>query len=108
MAISRQREYSADATGAAPMGGGVTGVASAWRANIPMLIIGGQGPHALCDKGSLQDMNHVDLMRPITKWAHTIPTVDKVQESVRKAARKVQERKRQLDAEVAQFLQQPS
>src|ERR671934_13986 len=31
----------------------VTGVASAWRANIPMLIIGGQGPHALCDKGSL-------------------------------------------------------
>src|SRR5580765_7553629 len=29
----------------------VTGVASAWRANIPMLIIGGQGPHALCDKG---------------------------------------------------------
>src|SRR5512144_706426 len=33
----------------------VTGVASAHRANIPMLIIGGQGPRSLQDMGSLQD-----------------------------------------------------
>ena len=61
----------------------VTGVASAWRANIPMLIIGGQGPHALCDKGSLQDMNHVDLMRPITKWAHSVPEASRPQRGER-------------------------
>jgi acetolactate synthase-1/2/3 large subunit len=51
----------------------VTGVASAHRANIPMLIFGGQGPRPFADMGSLQDMNHVELMRPITKWAVSVP-----------------------------------
>jgi acetolactate synthase-1/2/3 large subunit len=49
----------------------VTGVANAWRANSPMLCIGGQGPFANKDKGSLQEMDHVGLMKPITKWAGT-------------------------------------
>ncbi len=65
----------------------VTGVASAWRANIPMLIIGGQGPRSLADKGSLQDMNHVDLMRPITKWAHSIPESRRLPEYIAMAFR---------------------
>lgn len=51
----------------------VTGVASAHRANIPMVIFGGQGPRPFADMGSLQDMNHVELMRPITKWAVSVP-----------------------------------
>jgi acetolactate synthase-1/2/3 large subunit len=51
----------------------VSGVASAQRANIPMLIFGGQGPRPFADMGSLQDMNHVELMRPITKWAVSVP-----------------------------------
>jgi acetolactate synthase-1/2/3 large subunit len=47
---------------------GVTGVANAWRANSPILVIGGQGPFANLRRGSLQEMDHVNLMRPITKW----------------------------------------
>jgi acetolactate synthase-1/2/3 large subunit len=47
----------------------VTGVANAWRANSPMLLIGGQGPFANLHRGSLQEMDHVALMKPITKWA---------------------------------------
>src|SRR5690606_9173592 len=47
----------------------VTGVANAWRANSPVLVIGGQGPFANRGRGSLQEMDHVALMRPITKWA---------------------------------------
>ncbi|MCH7910972.1 MAG: hypothetical protein IIB38_15325, partial [Candidatus Hydrogenedentes bacterium] len=47
----------------------VTGVANAWRANSPILIIGGQGPFVNIGRGSLQEMDHVALMRPITKWA---------------------------------------
>src|SRR5512147_330472 len=43
----------------------VTAVANAHRANVPMIIIGGQGPRVFVDMGSLQDMNHVELMRPI-------------------------------------------
>ncbi|HEC10482.1 MAG TPA: hypothetical protein ENI86_13110, partial [Acidimicrobiales bacterium] len=48
---------------------GVTGVANAWRATSPILVIGGQGPFNNLRRGSLQEMDHVSLMRPITKWA---------------------------------------
>lgn len=48
---------------------GVTGVANAWRANSPILVIGGQGPFDKLRMGSLQEMDHVGVMRPITKWA---------------------------------------
>jgi len=65
----------------------VTGVASAWRANVPMLIIGGQGPRSLADKGSLQDMNHVDLMRSITKWSRAVPEGRRLAEYVSMAFR---------------------
>jgi acetolactate synthase-1/2/3 large subunit len=50
---------------------GVTGVANAWRANSPILVIGGQGPFNNLRRGSLQEMDHVGVMRPITKWADT-------------------------------------
>jgi acetolactate synthase-1/2/3 large subunit len=48
---------------------GVTGVANAWRANSPILVIGGQGPFSNLRRGSLQEMDHVSVMRPITKWS---------------------------------------
>ncbi len=50
---------------------GVTGVANAWRANSPILVIGGQGPFNNLRRGSLQEMDHVSVMKPITKWADT-------------------------------------
>lgn len=65
----------------------VTGVASAYRANIPMLIFGGQGPRPFADMGSLQDMNHVELMRPITKWAVSVPEGRRLGEYVSMAFR---------------------
>lgn len=65
----------------------VTGVASAHRANIPMIIIGGQGPRSFADMGSLQDMNHVELMRPITKWSVSVPEGRRMAEYVSMAFR---------------------
>jgi|TARA_B100000315_G_scaffold49280_1_gene43864 acetolactate synthase-1/2/3 large subunit len=50
---------------------GTTGVANAWRANSPILVIGGQGPFNNLRRGSLQEMDHVAVMKPITKWADT-------------------------------------
>ncbi len=47
----------------------VTGVANAWRANSPILVFGGQGPFANHRRGSLQEMDHISLMRPITKYS---------------------------------------
>jgi acetolactate synthase-1/2/3 large subunit len=65
----------------------VTGVATAWRANIPMIIIGGQSPRGYQDMGGLQDMNHVDLMKPITKWAASVPSARRLGEYVATAFR---------------------
>jgi acetolactate synthase-1/2/3 large subunit len=50
----------------------LTGVANAWRAQTPMLLIGGQGPLCQHLMGSLQEMDNVDIMRPVTKFATTI------------------------------------
>ena len=65
----------------------VTAAANAQRAGIPMLIIGGAGPRALQDMGSLQDMNHIELMRPITKWSVAVPSADRIQEYIDSAFR---------------------
>ena len=57
---------------------GVTGVANAWRANSPILVIGGQGPFDNLRRGSLQEMDHVAVMKPITKWADTCYSTDRI------------------------------
>ena len=65
----------------------VTAVASAQRAGVPMVCIGGAGPKALCDMGSLQDMDSVTLMRPISKWAVQIPEARRIKEYIDSAFR---------------------
>src|ERR1700760_4149560 len=50
----------------------VTGVANALRAESPMLLIGGQGALSQHKMGSLQDLPHVDMMRPITKFSSSV------------------------------------
>jgi acetolactate synthase-1/2/3 large subunit len=49
----------------------VTAVANAWRAQTPMLVIGGQGALKQSLMGSLQELDHVAVMKPITKFAAT-------------------------------------
>jgi acetolactate synthase-1/2/3 large subunit len=56
----------------------VTGVANALRAESPMLLIGGQGALNQHKMGSLQDLPHVDIMRPITKFASNVVTTERV------------------------------
>lgn len=65
----------------------VTGIANAFRAESPMLMIGGQGAHSQHKMGSLQDLPHVDILRPITKFAATVPTTERVADMVSMAFR---------------------
>ena len=65
----------------------VTSVANAQKAGVPMVCIGGQGPRFFADMGSLQDMNHVELMRPITKWSVSVPDIKRLGEYVSSAFR---------------------
>ncbi len=66
---------------------GVTGVANAWRANSPILVIGGQGPFDNLRRGSLQEMDHVSLMKPITKWADACYQTGRIGEYIELAIR---------------------
>ncbi len=66
---------------------GVTGVANAWRANSPIVVIGGQGPFNNLRRGSLQEMDHVSLMRPITKWADACYETSRIGEYIEIAVR---------------------
>lgn len=65
----------------------VTGVANAWRANSPILVFGGQGPFANHRRGSLQEMDHVGLMKPITKWADACYDTERIPEYIETAIR---------------------
>jgi acetolactate synthase-1/2/3 large subunit len=66
---------------------GVTGVANAWRANSPILVFGGQGPFANLRRGSLQEMDHVGVMRPITKYADAVYQTQRIPEYIELAIR---------------------
>ncbi|MEE8266702.1 MAG: thiamine pyrophosphate-binding protein, partial [Acidiferrobacterales bacterium] len=65
----------------------VTGVANAFRAESPFLLIGGQGALTQHKMGSLQDLPHVDIMQAITKFAATVPSTERVADMVSMAFR---------------------
>ena len=65
----------------------VTGIATAFRSESPVLHIGGQGALSQHKMGSLQDLPHVDMMSPITKFAATVPATERVADMVSMAAR---------------------
>ena len=65
----------------------MTGVANAFRAESPFLLIGGQGSLSQHKMGSLQDLPHVDMMLPITKFAATVPSTARIADMVSMAFR---------------------
>ncbi len=66
---------------------GVTGIANAWRANSPILVIGGQGPFENLRRGSLQEMDHIGVVKPITKYADAIYQTHRIPEYIELAVR---------------------
>ena len=65
----------------------VTGVATAFRSESPILHIGGQSSLTQHRMGSLQDLPHVDMMTPITKFASGVFSTERVADMVAMAAR---------------------
>ena len=65
----------------------VTAMANAQRAGVPLICIGGAGPKLLCDMGSLQDMDHLTLMRSVSKWAVQVPSTARIAEYIDSAFR---------------------
>jgi acetolactate synthase-1/2/3 large subunit len=65
----------------------VTGIATALRSESPVLHIGGQSALSQWRMGGLQDLPHVDLMRPITKFASTVMSTERVADMIAMAVR---------------------
>src|SRR6476620_3758809 len=64
-----------------------TAIGAAHRGLVPLISICGVQESSMRERDATQDMDQVTFMRPITKWAYSIPNVEKVQECVRKAFR---------------------
>jgi acetolactate synthase-1/2/3 large subunit len=65
----------------------VTGVANAFRAESAMLLIGGQGALDQHRMGSLQDLPHIDILKPITKFASSVYTTERIADMIAMAFR---------------------
>jgi thiamine pyrophosphate-dependent acetolactate synthase large subunit-like protein len=65
----------------------ITGVANAYSAGSPLLLIGGAAPTFNQSRGSLQEIEQVDLFHHITKWADRIPSAELIPSYFAKAFR---------------------
>jgi acetolactate synthase-1/2/3 large subunit len=65
----------------------VTGIANAYYANSPTLVLSGKNPIFEFEMGSLQEMDQVTLLSSITKWAKTCYDVRRLADYVATAFR---------------------
>jgi acetolactate synthase I/II/III large subunit len=65
----------------------MTGIATAFRSESPVLHIGGQGALTQHMMGSLQDLPHVDIAKPITKFSAGVRSTERVADMIAMAAR---------------------
>ena len=65
----------------------ITGIATAFRSESPVLHIGGQGALTQHRMGSLQDLPHVDILAPITKFSASVSSTERAADMVSMAIR---------------------
>lgn len=65
----------------------VTGIANAYQAGSPVLILGGHSSIDTFDRAPLQEMDHVTLVRSITKWAGVVYETKRIPEYIDTAFR---------------------
>lgn len=68
----------------------LTGVANATVANSPMILISGHSPLGGFDTGTLQDLNQIDIIRPLTKLSRTIYQTERIPDYMAMAFRHTQ------------------
>lgn len=65
--------------------GGITGVANAFYAHSPVVVLGGRNPFMTDGAGNLQEAPHIELMRPVTKYCQAVHDVWRTRDIVREA-----------------------
>ena len=66
----------------------ITGIANAWFANSPVLLIGGRHLSTEDLRGGLQEMDHPRMFHSITQWAATAHETSRLPEYIATAARR--------------------
>src|SRR4051812_8090236 len=57
---------------------GMSAIASAHKNNSPMVVLGGRAPQMRWGQGSLQEIDHVPFVAPLTKSARTAMSTDQI------------------------------
>ncbi len=65
----------------------VTGVATAYRARSPMIVISGSPTSTQLFTDTYQEIDHVHIMQPITKWSHLVNRTDRIAQAIQQAVR---------------------
>src|SRR5437763_1307640 len=65
----------------------VTGIAAAYKGFVPVLSVCGLQEESVRERDANQDIDQTSLLRPITKWAYSVPSATKIQEATRRAFR---------------------
>ncbi len=65
----------------------VTAVTNAFQSPSPMIILTARNPISQWDRGSLQELDAVQLLRPITKWARVVVELNRIPEYMSMAFR---------------------
>jgi len=65
----------------------ITGIANAYLDNAPVVILSGKHPLRDDLKGALQEMNQVDIVKPIVKWYATCYDIKRIPEYIDTAFR---------------------
>ncbi len=63
------------------------GMAVAAQSGVPLVLIGGRSSLARRDIGAMQDIDQLELLRPLTKWARQVYQVERIPEYVAAAFR---------------------
>jgi len=65
----------------------LTGIATAWTDSTPMMVFTGQQPLNYLGKGAFQELDHVAIFSPVTKWSTRLTKPEKTLETVKEAYR---------------------
>lgn len=63
----------------------LTAIKNAQMAQSPVLLFGGAAATVLKGRGSLQDIDQLSMLKPITKWATSVRTVSALEHTVNRA-----------------------
>ncbi|WP_033292632.1 thiamine pyrophosphate-binding protein [Amycolatopsis jejuensis] len=91
MADATYRTTGVPGVAVVTLGPGVTNMATplgtALRAGSAVLVIGAQAPTSQVDKGAGMELSTLAAMRPLVKWAASVPRADRIAEYVDRAWR---------------------